>query len=665
MPALYLDTLKVSTVEKTADNTWAQGGHGNSRLINWDYNKQINVTLEDALCTPASLGLCWNGILSADWKDGKVNYDSDVCYCKNPLTKVSRMEKAKFPRQDTTGGIISNLLPKVKNDMVDDGLGILKISSIVDGTDIHGTGMVNNHTYRWKMAIESAVKSIAVVPDRFFDVKGKSYSIDWNRKVSVDSLPDYENYKSAIIYRINTRTENMVPPVATIIYDNEMQNRRGAIKDLTLTVAAGTVGTFSLGELLANGRISGFNLYDGGYFVDGEELVSGKVYFPLRSLDQTFAIGEEDEDITVTVFALNSYGIKKYITTKSSKVTIYNVNSTLVNYLQNHATTNIFWDEEHNWTDQEAAQVEANESGEYTEDNGGIKAIADVYGSVKEVDTTVPIREGNYLAIIIDNNDNYHALIGVVQNLEAEDEDDYATSTVVWFKPETDVNLTQFKGLDMWIRFESINEMIYFMLTKYEQDIFAIKAATIHPYANNTIDKDEEEDGWYVNKNRTQVTENSDLESKKLEGKLWAYVNPRTMQPYSDDYWFHFGEPYYIKSLTLAPEGKQIKGNQIIVKADQWPGMYMVIGETYIRNRDTNEDERMQIKFPQCKVKSDQTLTLSADGEPTTFNLDLEVAQPRTGHMMEITTYEVATKMVEGENGCFYAVDGSSEVLSE
>ena len=69
MPALFLDTLKVSTVEKTADSTWAQGGHGNARLINWDYNKQINVTLEDAVCTPASLGLCWDGVLSADWNN--------------------------------------------------------------------------------------------------------------------------------------------------------------------------------------------------------------------------------------------------------------------------------------------------------------------------------------------------------------------------------------------------------------------------------------------------------------------------------------------------------------------------------------------------------------------------------------------------------------------
>jgi hypothetical protein len=91
----------------------------------------------------------------------------------------------------------------------------------------------------------------------------------------------------------------------------------------------------------------------------------------------------------------------------------------------------------------------------------------------------------------------------------------------------------------------------------------------------------------------TTVEENEDAESRKKEGKLWAYVNPRTMTPFPDDYWFHRGEPVYVKSLTIAPRDKKIKGNRITVKADQWPGMYMVVGETYIRNRDTGEDERM------------------------------------------------------------------------
>ena len=55
MPVLFLDTLKVSTIETTAENVEARGGWGNPALISWDYNKEVNVTLEDALFSAASL----------------------------------------------------------------------------------------------------------------------------------------------------------------------------------------------------------------------------------------------------------------------------------------------------------------------------------------------------------------------------------------------------------------------------------------------------------------------------------------------------------------------------------------------------------------------------------------------------------------------------------
>lgn len=61
VPVLYLDTLKVSTIEQTAEQTSARGGVGNPELIIWDYGKEITVTLEDALYSPASMGMTWGG----------------------------------------------------------------------------------------------------------------------------------------------------------------------------------------------------------------------------------------------------------------------------------------------------------------------------------------------------------------------------------------------------------------------------------------------------------------------------------------------------------------------------------------------------------------------------------------------------------------------------
>lgn len=64
-PVLFLDTLKVSTIEQTAEQAEARGGKGNSPLIIWDYGKEITVTLEDALYSPASMALMFgdeNGV---------------------------------------------------------------------------------------------------------------------------------------------------------------------------------------------------------------------------------------------------------------------------------------------------------------------------------------------------------------------------------------------------------------------------------------------------------------------------------------------------------------------------------------------------------------------------------------------------------------------------
>lgn len=706
------------------------------------------------------------------------------------------MEKVIYPRENKEVSTVSELLPRLKRDAVDKNLDLLKISSLVDGTKITGSGVVRNHVYRWKMAVESAVMSIGQVPDRFFDVKGRSYPIDWNRKVSVASLPTYENYKDAVIYRINSNTP-VITPAAKIIFDSNMpttgqgtyhlayfsdspnkvtlgyllQHAQQAkttaeTKTITATVTKSEsgkldialnegskivdvviedgsekvayiqdlnkdTGTFSLIQRMpasttaitnkviitayneenmsVTGAINldiilntaknlhtqsaedvgdsatysttitydeitdyvpvtgadgnGFTVYDNNFFKLYASSMYGYSWFysllPVDTLisgiyNQTKQIYEFKVDLPY--YLLNS----NIMSQNSQHLTVYDggeAAATLVTYMQNKTAASL-----------------------YAATNS---VLADQYGSLNNINTYLDIEDGDYLAIIVDANDEYHALIGKNESVTIENDniitesgttnqhtqrDEFARDAIVWSKPTVAVDVTQFVGLDMWIRFHSINEMIYFMITKYAQDIESIIPSTIYSTDVNSIRNASGETQTHqigVDTEITTVEENEDAESRKKEGKLWAYVNPRTMTPFPDDYWFHRGEPVYVKSLTIAPRDKKIKGNRITVKADQWPGMYMVVGETYIRNRDTGEDERMQLKFPMCKVRSDQTITLSADGEPTTFNLNLEVARPKNGIMMEITTYEVAKKLIEGEDGCFFEADGSTEVLSE
>ena len=56
-PVISFDTLKVSNIESTAENSEARGGKGNAALISWDYGREVTVTLEDALLSMETLSL--------------------------------------------------------------------------------------------------------------------------------------------------------------------------------------------------------------------------------------------------------------------------------------------------------------------------------------------------------------------------------------------------------------------------------------------------------------------------------------------------------------------------------------------------------------------------------------------------------------------------------
>ena len=58
---LYLDTLKVSTIENTAEQADAKGGKGNAPLIIWDYGREITITLQDAVLTQETLSMMFEG----------------------------------------------------------------------------------------------------------------------------------------------------------------------------------------------------------------------------------------------------------------------------------------------------------------------------------------------------------------------------------------------------------------------------------------------------------------------------------------------------------------------------------------------------------------------------------------------------------------------------
>ena len=65
-PLFILDTLKVSNIENTAEQTDAKGGKGNAPLLTWDYGREITVSLQDAVLSEKTLSLMFENGEDAD-----------------------------------------------------------------------------------------------------------------------------------------------------------------------------------------------------------------------------------------------------------------------------------------------------------------------------------------------------------------------------------------------------------------------------------------------------------------------------------------------------------------------------------------------------------------------------------------------------------------------
>ena len=96
-PVLYLDTLKVSTIEQTAEEAEATGGKGNASLIIWDYGKEITVTLEDALFSAKSMAIMFgNGTVK--------QYEGDEAFIMKTEQFTAEAAPTAVPTTTSGGG---------------------------------------------------------------------------------------------------------------------------------------------------------------------------------------------------------------------------------------------------------------------------------------------------------------------------------------------------------------------------------------------------------------------------------------------------------------------------------------------------------------------------------------------------------------------------------
>lgn len=88
---------------------------------------------------------------------------------------------------------------------------------------------------------------------------------------------------------------------------------------------------------------------------------------------------------------------------------------------------------------------------------------------------------------------------------------------------------------------------------------------------------------------------------------------------------------YWVKATTKT----------IIVSGDTFPGTYYIQGDTYSRSDVDGRDQFFQFIVPKAKLTAEQTITLEAEGDPSTFNMNLTVLRPESGEMMKLVQYDL------------------------
>jgi len=93
---------------------------------------------------------------------------------------------------------------------------------------------------------------------------------------------------------------------------------------------------------------------------------------------------------------------------------------------------------------------------------------------------------------------------------------------------------------------------------------------------------------------------------------------------------------------------------EVTISSNTFPGTYRVVGDTLIRSQKTGKDEAFQFIIERAKVSSEVTLTLEAEGDPSTFSMTLTVLRdPNNTDMMKLVRYgssdtSVTTAIDEG-----------------
>lgn len=576
-PVLFLDTLKVSTLEKAAEKVEAKGGKGNKKLITWNFGKEITLNLEDALFSPASMSMIWGGKLNSKLSD----YTSAIVKC-NMANKYGDLHYSikAYPSPALTDSEWEIIFKKAEETGLD-------------------SGCANDIPYKYCYSQENISENQAYIEENRQTLIKKYFTRNWDNptynsnsfnKVIIDGR-EYIDYSKMIFGDISSYSKEG--------YDN----RRYTVTNFSLIFD--TNESPSLQDLL-NKTTTTTNSY--------ETYIYFKFRYNLKLYESSYylkkRISENDEDQITddptdrdAIFEERIGAILKY-NKSDNKIIIEDLKTSpnLVFYPYGPSPFIV----------------------------GGYSAgFAKLWSGT----STFMFQEKSYT---------------IIQSIYGGD------------------NVIKDNSFSISISEKAMPQLVVQELMGELNEIDKIGTIETDIHDLEVIDRMEK----CIVKNRKGLTINT-LEQKQnlfkyyLDDKSSSYTiyyDAKTMLPLfrvidgkidmdQENFTIKMGTVYYKWTRTVKykeSEEDAILGKTLVIDAETFPDAYKIVGETYIRNQKTGKDQRYQFIIHRANVSSDTSITLEAEGDPTTFSMQIDVLTPPNDIMMELKQYDVEDDPFEG-----------------
>ena len=596
-PVLYLDTLKVSTLEKSAEKVEAKGGKGNKRLITWNFGKTTTLNLEDALFSPASMSMIWGGKLNAKLSD----YTSAI---------VKSNIANKYGEQHfSTKAYPSPALTDDEWELVFKSaqwVNYIPFKSSQDSANYdkeYGSEnrkyLVEEYTKRNRLEMATADYSINVKinigsnPNNPDEIHDGILTISNYENFQFDNKTHYTNAKDVYIWNANVKIEDVKEE--SIICDKYLN------------------------------YMSYYSMRTDENSDDWKNVYGSRV---MGNLKPILYSGGANSSI---------YGDKPFEVIFNSELSNTEENKSFVDYVKR----------------QEENAGEIDTMPQYTAMPQ--KIIDHLMSKIDELDKIGTIETDMHEVEVIDRMEKCIVKKKEGQKISTSEQknnlfryykDDKSSSYTIYYDAKTMLPLLRIddKGkISGW-------DTEYKTGKQYVAQYYITNINSGLQFTADEIVKN----GIFVDKSGTPIPDNGIIVSSeinvKYENGSYKYIADIVFEV-SDEFTLKLGTVYYKWTRTVKRkeyEDDDILGRTLVIDAETFPGVYRIVGETYIRNQKTGKDQRYQFTIFNANVSSDTSITLEAEGDPTTFSMQIDVLTPPNDIMMELKQYDVEDDLLEG-----------------